>query len=221
MVVTLKTRGRPRLSEEERLRRVEERRLRGIEKRKSKKLDKKVKTPVLEILPEVLPETSPEVLPEILIDSPVSGEGKSLIVTEKVRNQSLRSFIFTQHISLSELTNESIHKEQEKLSDRIVTFKNVIYYVFKFELGKSGETPHFQGFVDLQKPLKFRSVTSKLPGCHIEKRRGTKEQAIAYVKKLDKSVERLYPLLKVVEPFPFKEKGQGKRNDLEDLIGYL
>lgn len=79
------------------------------------------------------------------------------------------------------------------------------YIVFGYETGESG-TPHLQGYCELPNALTFSSLKKKLPRAHIEKRKGTAEQAAIYCKK-DES---------------FFESGeiskQGKRTDIETVI---
>lgn len=83
------------------------------------------------------------------------------------------------------------------------------YLVFQKEVGESG-TPHFQGYLELKAPLSFMNLKRRLPlGAHIEERRGSQQQAIAYCKKEESRVEG---------PWEFGEpKQQGKRNDLHEL----
>lgn len=225
----LKKRGRPRLTEEEKLRRIQLKESLPLKKRgrprkeitQSIQSDNEDKVEVKnedKVEVKTIPE---EVLRDLIEDSTNEVEQSSdaePIITEKVRNTSIRSFVFTRHIlthiPIEELTSEMVLEEYAKMELNIMKFKNVSYYVFKFELGKSKKSPHLQGFVDLNKPLKFRTITNMLPNTHIEKRRGSKEQAIKYVKKDDVEVLGNFPECIVVEPFPFKPSKQGRRTDL-------
>lgn len=56
------------------------------------------------------------------------------------------------------------------------------YIVYGKEVGASG-TPHLQGYVRFASQISMKSAISKLPGAHIEIKKGTCEQAIAYCKK--------------------------------------
>lgn len=66
-------------------------------------------------------------------------------------------------------------------------------------------TPHLQVYFQLQNPCSFASLRRKLPRAHLEKMRGTPQQAAEYCKKEGDYVE--YGTL----------PQQGKRNDLNDI----
>lgn len=108
---------------------------------------------------------------------------------DKIR---LRNFVFT--------INNYTHND-------VANCKNLPfrYIVFGYETGENG-TPHLQGYCELPNALTFSSLKKKLPRAHIEKRKGTAEQASEYCKK-DQS---------------FYESGeiskQGKRTDIETVI---
>lgn len=79
------------------------------------------------------------------------------------------------------------------------------YYVVGREVGEQG-TPHLQGYVELNKQMRFTTLKKKLPKCHIEFRNGSPSQAADYCKKEDK------------DPIEFGRISQpGKRNDLIDM----
>lgn len=56
------------------------------------------------------------------------------------------------------------------------------YWVIGKEVGQSG-TPHFQGYMFYENAQRFTTVKSHVHGSHIEKQRGSIEQAINYCKK--------------------------------------
>lgn len=60
------------------------------------------------------------------------------------------------------------------------------YLVAGREVGESG-TPHLQGFVRWYEVMTRSRVIMLLPGCHVEKTKGSAAQAIAYCKKEDQS----------------------------------
>ncbi len=82
------------------------------------------------------------------------------------------------------------------------------YLVFQEEVGESG-TYHFQGYCEFKSQMCLNPAKALLGGAtvHLERRRGTQEQAIAYAKKVDTRVDG---------PYEFGEpRLQGKRMDLE------
>ncbi len=84
------------------------------------------------------------------------------------------------------------------------------YLVYQEEIGDSG-TYHFQGYCEFKTQTRLAAVKAVLGGdsVHIERRRGTAAQAIAYAKKDDTRVAHTQPY-EEGEP-----KVQGKRIDLE------
>jgi len=62
------------------------------------------------------------------------------------------------------------------------------YLVFGRETGDSG-TPHLQGYCQFAQPKSLAQVRLALPFSHLEVRKGTISQAIAYCKKDGDSVE--------------------------------
>lgn len=56
------------------------------------------------------------------------------------------------------------------------------YVVYGKEVGEQG-TPHLQGYVRFPNQRTMKSVIAKIPGAHIEIKKGTCEQAIEYCKK--------------------------------------
>ncbi len=84
------------------------------------------------------------------------------------------------------------------------------YLVYQEEIGDSG-TYHFQGYCEFKSQTRLAAVKAVLGGdsVHIERRRGTAAQAIAYSKKDDTRVPHTQPY-EEGEP-----RTQGKRLDLE------
>lgn len=75
------------------------------------------------------------------------------------------------------LNNPTVDEESELQ----VSHPEVSYIVYGHERGESG-TPHLQGYLELSKRMSIRQI-KKLFSCeriHLENRRGTQEQAIAY-----------------------------------------
>lgn len=81
-----------------------------------------------------------------------------------------------------------------------------VYIVWGKEVGENG-TPHLQGFVSFEKRKTFNTVKNALgPKVHLERAKGSPEQASNYCKKDGDFVER------GVLP-----GGQGKRTDLQEV----
>lgn len=94
-----------------------------------------------------------------------------------------------------------------------VLYNGVRYVIYQEELGESG-THHFQGYIELSSPMRISQLKA-FPGlerAHFEMRRGTRDEARDYCRKLDATV--------VSGPREFGnwiDKGQGARSDLVSL----
>lgn len=104
----------------------------------------------------------------------------------------LRNFVFT----LNNYTDADI--------EDLHTYK-CSYITYCKEVGGSG-TPHLQGYIELDKQARFTSVCKAFKW-HIEARKGTQAQAIAYC---HKSGAEIYQR--------GKKKGQGKRTDIHEMM---
>lgn len=87
------------------------------------------------------------------------------------------------------------------------------YCCFQEELGENG-TPHLQGYLELTRGVRLAAVKKMLPQAHWEIRRGTQEEAIAYVTKEDTRMAGPYAI-------GTPTGGQGKRSDLKDAYNAL
>lgn len=85
------------------------------------------------------------------------------------------------------------------------------YVVYGKEVGESG-TPHLQGYVRFPTPRTVSSVIKKIKGAHIEIKKGTFEQAIAYCKKDGDVYER------GVAPMTKEQKGDCNKRRHEDAF---
>lgn len=56
------------------------------------------------------------------------------------------------------------------------------YHVAGKEMGERG-TPHLQGYIEFASKKEFSTMKKLMPKCHLEKRRGTSQQAADYCKK--------------------------------------
>nr|WAE42154.1 MAG: replication associated protein [Cressdnaviricota sp.] len=64
------------------------------------------------------------------------------------------------------------------------------YIAYSHEVAPTSGTPHLQGYIHWDNPLRFTSVKTRLPGCHIELMRGRFDQNEAYCSKAGKLIER-------------------------------
>lgn len=121
----------------------------------------------------------------------------------------LRNFCFTLNNpsgfsrSSEDESNEAAAALQRKIGDR------ANYLVFQLESGTNG-TGHLQGYCELANPTDFSTIQGFFDGrAHIERRRGSPEQAARYCKKSD---TRLWG------PWETGDLSQqGKRTDVEDF----
>ena len=85
--------------------------------------------------------------------------------------------------------------------DQLLNYK-CKYIVFAKEVAPTTGTPHLQGYCELSKRTRFGTLIQDLPrGMHIEPRRGTQAEAIAYIKTpRDKPIPSQENLYEVGEP---------------------
>jgi len=81
-------------------------------------------------------------------------------------------------------------------------------YVYQKEVGASG-TPHYQGYIKFPNNKRLKAVREIVPGAHLEVRRGTHLEAVAYCTKEETRVEGPWSTMSPHVP--------GKRNDLEEF----
>lgn len=80
------------------------------------------------------------------------------------------------------------------------------YLVYGLEVGESG-TPHYQGFVSMQKQTRLNAMSKMLPRAHLEVARGSPKQAADYCKKDGKFQEfGVLPVGKSTEKATAKRK---------------
>lgn len=88
---------------------------------------------------------------------------------------------------------------------------SVKYCVYQKEKCPSTEREHYQGYIELNKPMRMAGL-KKVLNCnaHIESRKGNRDQAREYCMKEESRIEG---------PWEFGEwgKGQGNRSDLEEV----
>lgn len=107
--------------------------------------------------------------------------------------------------------NNPTEEELSTISGISATSRALQYMVYQLEEGSNGTT-HIQGYVEFNQALRFGMVKRLIsPRIHLEKRRGTRDQARDYCMKEDTRIDG---------PFEFGEwipGGQGRRTDLHDI----
>lgn len=91
---------------------------------------------------------------------------------------------------------------------------HVAYLVCQVERSNETHLVHIQGYIQLDMAMRLSFVKALLPRAHWETRRGSHDEAKAYCQKEDTRVQG---------PFEFGHEvgGQGKRNDLEDILSLV
>lgn len=87
----------------------------------------------------------------------------------------------------------------------------VSYTIFQEELAPTTKRKHLQGYIELTQPMTIEGVKRIFMdgSLHLEVRRGTQEQAIAYASKED---------TRIAGPWDFgKKKCQGRRSDIDEI----
>lgn len=77
-------------------------------------------------------------------------------------------------------------------------------------------TTHYQGYIEFNKLKDLNWVIKNLPGCHIERRKGTQQEADDYTKKMDGSHVSGPYVAGTLTP-----NEQGKRNDVAAAVALL
>lgn len=100
----------------------------------------------------------------------------------------------------------------------LIDFENpkVRYAIYSEENGENG-TNHFQGYLELNEPVRYTWIKKNIPGleeAHFEKRHGTRDQARDYCRKIDDPTF-------IDGPYEYGEwdsGGQGSRNDIPEIL---
>lgn len=132
---------------------------------------------------------------------------ETVTVTKWLGNTSrpLRNAVFTAWNPVSEALLEA--KERDVLK----------FAIYQAERCPETDKKHYQGYVELKKPMRFGQIKREIfndESVHLEERRGTREEAIAYC---EKEESRFDPLELPVVIGDRKEK-QGSRSDLKEAL---
>jgi len=99
---------------------------------------------------------------------------------------------------------------------------NVSYYVISLEKGLQEETCHWQGYFELETQKTFKTITTALHHAHIERRKGSQQQAIDYCKKQGDYAEELGKETKQNEVYEFgtpkPQKEKAERSDITEFV---
>ena len=87
-------------------------------------------------------------------------------------------------------------------------------FIGQLEEGESSGYRHFQLLIENKTPIRFETLKRKLPAAHIEPRRGTVAEAVAYCTKKDTRVEGEPPLQN--GDISLRDE-KGKRSDLKRI----
>ena len=125
---------------------------------------------------------------------------------------SSRGYVFT-------INNPQNTKEEllEELKDKYSSSK---YIAVSKEKGKNG-TEHLQGYIEFSNPVPFDRLKKTLPTAHIEKRKGSPQQARDYVFKEGNYADKADTIVEPAIEDGNVPKGQGKRNDLTEIAELL
>ena len=79
---------------------------------------------------------------------------------------------------------EQIQEHCEKLS----TLTHFRYLIAQLEKAPKTDRIHIQGYIEFSEKKSIREIRKLLPGIHLEKRKGTRQQARDYCKKQETKV---------------------------------
>lgn len=108
----------------------------------------------------------------------------------------------TKQISPAKKWCFTLHKYSSTHINFLTSFLNSSKhnYIFSEEKGKSGETPHLQGYIEFESKCRPKNIFSDMEGyetIHYEKAKGTKEQNIKYI---TKEGGKYYTNMKIPKP---------------------
>lgn len=91
--------------------------------------------------------------------------------------------------------------------------EKIIYMIYQEEECPKTGAHHWQGYIELTEPVRMSMVKEILDDntVHLERRKGTREEARAYCEKTETQVK------KPVEIGEWRDKTQGARNDLKEV----
>lgn len=143
-----------------------------------------------------------------------------------ITQQSSRSWCFTANNPTKAAFPDDFSRfTKVYISDITEINRQVRYAIFQLESAPTTGTDHYQGYAEFTTPVKgvhMQNICLSVFGSqnvHIEKRRGTRNQARDYCRKDDSRVD-----VNDAGPHEYgtwKRGGQGKRNDLADMVDLI
>lgn len=123
-----------------------------------------------------------------------------------------RNWVYTKFLNETEV-DECIRDPMEFTGD-INTHRNILYHAWQIEECPDSKRLHIQGYIELKVNLGLKATKEILwDGTHLEIRKGSQDQAKAYVMKKE---------TRYAGPWEFgHSKKQGRRNDLENIYSRL
>lgn len=120
-----------------------------------------------------------------------------------------RAYMFTVHVGAGDVWTPESCRGADGLR----------YLIAQCEVAPTTGAPHWQGYIELTRPMRMRGVKLVLGrhDAHLEVRRGTPEQAIAYCSKVETRADPAAEPVVLGEP----SKGQGARTDIDGAIATL
>jgi len=137
-------------------------------------------------------------------------------------NTRIRHITFTQNLKDFEGVMNDLEKAKQYYTTFFETKKTLFdYLIISLEQGDEG-TIHIQGYAYKKKRYYFTQLQDILPKTHIEQSKGTPQQNKDYINKVGTHEDKAHTnLLEPLEYGTLPQSEQGKRNDLEDLVGMI
>lgn len=101
---------------------------------------------------------------------------------------------------------------EQELLDQFEEWDQVKYVIFQWEVCPETRREHVQGYAEFKAGVRVSTLQKKWPGIHVEKRRGTAQQAAEYCQKEETRLQGTEP-----SEWGIISKGQGSRSDLSGV----
>lgn len=134
--------------------------------------------------------------------------------------QQVRDWVFTlntEHVRDGDFTDIQLAGGRELVGELATTLEQcqwVRYACFQLEVGDETGRMHVQGWLSCTRSVRMGRLTALIPGCHVEPRRGTRQEADLYC---SKSAGRLFGPVRVGDS-DVVTAGRGRRTDLVQFV---